>query len=101
METDAVDDQDVLYVLCLARSIPRCLLCPPSSPLIHDGFLRRFRRRTVFTCVISRQYLNQRGFETRQFCVESTLLKGSKGVRVLMEGRRTKPLQVLPIAHID
>lgn len=45
METAAVDDD---------------------SPLNHDGFLRRVRRCTVFTCVIGRQALNQREFEIRQ-----------------------------------
>lgn len=45
METAAVDDD---------------------SPLNRDGFLRRVRRCTVFTCVIGRQALNQREFEIRQ-----------------------------------
>lgn len=66
MKTDAVDDQDVLNVPCLAPDIPQSLLCPPSFPLNHDSFLRRFYPCAVFSCVIGRQDLNQRWFETRQ-----------------------------------
>ncbi|XP_062571888.1 probable serine/threonine-protein kinase pats1 [Saccostrea cucullata] len=65
MKTDAADDQDVLYVPYLAQSFPRCLLCPPSSQLNHDGFLRRVRRCTVFTCVIANPSSQQQRFKLR------------------------------------